>query len=86
MAINTDAYEEMINTLNTFLSSSEEQCAVMDGAASDLSDNMEGDEHAAAQADTLSSCVSGIRSALEGVTGIIQGLQSELEDAQSADS
>ena len=86
MAINTEAYEEMIGTLQRFLSDASEQCEAMQGAASDLSDNMDGDEHAANKAGQLSSAVSAISNALEGVNPIIQGLQQELEAAQAAGS
>ncbi len=84
MAIDTDAYEQMISTLQNYLSAAEEQCQAMDGAAADLSDNMEGDPHAAAQSESLAACVAQIRNALEGIQPIIQGLQHEVEQAQSA--
>lgn len=83
--IDTERYEEMISTLNQYLSDANNECDAMSGAAADLSDNrMEGDAHAVELAGALSSCVNGIRGALEGVSSIISGLQQELNDALSA--
>lgn len=84
------SYEEMISTLQTFVSQVSEQCEVMSSAGTDCVDNTDGDPAAEKSNAKLQECIKNIQSATESVQGIISALQEELEDireaAQRADS
>lgn len=78
------AYEEMINALQTFVSQADEQCGVMESAGNDCVDNTENDPAAEASNSKLQKCVGDIRSTFETIQGIITALQEELEDIRAA--
>lgn len=78
------AYEEMINALQTFVSQADEQCGVMESAGNDCVDNTENDPAAEASNSKLQKCVGDIRSTFETIQGIISALQEELEDIRAA--
>ena len=78
------AYEEMINALQTFVSQADEQCGVMESAGNDCVDNTENDPAAEASNSKLQKCVGDIRSTFETIQGIISALQEELADIRAA--
>ena len=78
------SYEEMISTLQDFISQAEEQCGVMESAGEDCVDNTEGDPAAEKANAKLQKCVANIRSTFEAIQGIIAALQAELEEIRAA--
>lgn len=78
------SYEEMINTLQTFLSQAGEQCDVMQSAGEDCVDNTENDPAAEKASAKLQQCLSKIRDSMEAIQAVIQALQDELEDIRQA--
>lgn len=78
------SYEEMISTLQTFVSEAEEQCNAMESAGTDCVDNTDGDPAAEKANGKLQKCVSDIRGTFESINGIITALQEELEDIREA--
>lgn len=78
------SYEEMISTLQTFVSEAEEQCNAMESAGTDCVDNTDGDPAAEKANGKLQKCVGDIRGTFESINGIITALQEELEDIREA--
>lgn len=78
------SYEEMISTLQTFISNLDEQCTVMQQAGIDCVDNTDGDPAAGSANTKLQQCVGKIRENSETISGIIAALQQELEDIREA--
>ncbi len=81
---NEESYEEMINALQSFMSSAQEECSVMESAAADCVDNTGGDPAAEKASERLKKCVSDIRSALESIQEVISAMQDELERIREA--
>ena len=78
------AYEEMISTLQTFISQVDEQCGVMESAGQDCVDNTDNDPAAEASNSKLQGCVGNIRATFDTIQEIITALQEELEDIRAA--
>lgn len=79
-----ESYEEMIRTLQNFLSQVSTQCQVMSDAGTDCVDNTEGDPAAAKAAAKLQSCIGKIRGTFEEIQSVITALQQELEQIREA--
>lgn len=77
------SYEEMIQALQNYLKELNEHCETLSAAAQDCVDNMEEDVNSEKAAGRVQTCVGKISENFETIQGIIDGLQSELEDLRN---
>ncbi len=78
------SYEEMISSLQTFISNLDEQCNAMEQAGSDCVDNTDGDPAAIGANAKMQQCIGKIRESIEEISRIISALQDELDAIREA--
>ncbi len=78
------SYEEMIGSLQAFMSAVSEACGDMEAAGNDCVDNTDNDPAAEKSNARLQQCTARIRGTLETAQQVIGDLQQELEDIRQA--
>lgn len=73
------SYEEMISSLQTFITSVSDACGDMETAGNDCVDNTDGDPAAERSNAKLQQCVARFRGTLSTAQRVIVGLQEEIE-------
>lgn len=77
--VDTEAYQEMISALQSFMTEVSDACDTMDAAGTDCVDNMEGDPSAVKANEKLQECLGRFRGTFDAVQDVINGLQTELD-------
>lgn len=80
--IDTEAYQEMIQALQDFMTNVSDACDTMETAGNDCVDNMENDPSAVSANSRLQKSLGQFRGTFETVQKVIEGLQYQLEEVQ----
>lgn len=75
----TDAYQQMIQTLQSYLSDLQEQCQTMQSAGEDCLDNTDNDDNVKPLVGELEECIGKIQSTFSEIEAAIQHLQRQLQ-------
>jgi len=82
--IDTEAYEAVITSIQSFIDKATEDVEKMTKAAEDCVDNTEDDEAAQKAAGKINKCTAEIHAQLEVLQGVQSAMQKEVEKAIAA--